>query len=291
MRRKQNLFLAQKKKLQEAGCEDFNESIKLMYAKAYNVPLVHVYKSQNNEDLDEKDRLFLNMVNRRAAGEPVSHIIKSRSFWKNEFYIEETVLDPRPESELIIEITKDSLFNGMKVLDLGCGSGCIGLSLYHENPEVRLFLSDTSGKALNVAKKNADNLGFTCEFFQSNLFEEIKGKFDLELDYKKGLKVYERNLQNLIYIFQKNNINIILSSYCFYLHEDVKNSKLNKIYQKIVTEENRVIEELAQKNNIKFVDCDSKIPKNIEYFLDTVHLTPKGMQFVANEISKAVDLN
>ena len=118
-----------------------------------------------------------------------------------------------------------------------------------------------------------------------------KGKFDLELDYKKGLKVYERNLQNLIYIFQKNNINIILSSYCFYLHEDVKNSKLNKIYQKIVTEENRVIEELAQKNNIKFVDCDSKIPKNIEYFLDTVHLTPKGMQFVANEISKAVDLN
>ena len=179
MRSKQNLFLAQKKKLREAGCEDFNESIKLMYAKAYNVPLVHVYKSQNNEDLDEKDRLFLNMVNRRAVGEPVSHIIKSRSFWKNEFYIEETVLDPRPESELIIEITKDSLFNGMKVLDLGCGSGCIGLSLYHENPGVRLFLSDTSGKALNVAKKNADNLGFTCEFFHSNLFEKIKGKFDL----------------------------------------------------------------------------------------------------------------
>ncbi len=179
MRSKQNLFIEQKKKLREAGCEDYKESIKFMFAKAYNVPLDHIYKSQKDEDLDKNDALFLNMVNRRAAGEPVSHIIRSRSFWRNEFHIEKTVLDPRPESELIVEITKDSLFNGMKVLDLGCGSGCIGLSLYHENPEIRLFLSDRSDKALNVAKKNADNLGFICEFFHSNLFEKIKGKFDL----------------------------------------------------------------------------------------------------------------
>ena len=179
MRSKQNLFLEQKRKLKEAGCEDFKESIKFMFANAYNLPLDHVYEFQTHEYLDKNDTRFLNMVNRRAAGEPVSHIIGSRSFWKNEFYIEETVLDPRPESELIVEITKDSLFSGMKVLDLGCGSGCIGLSLYQENPDIRLFLSDTSDKALNVAKKNADNLRCTCEFFYSNLFEKIKGKFDL----------------------------------------------------------------------------------------------------------------
>ena len=135
---KQNLFLEQKKKLREAGCEDYRESIKFICAKAYNMPIDYVYKYQNHEDLDENDTLFLNMVNRRAAGEPVSHIIRSRNFWKSEFYIEETVLDPRPESELVVEVTKDSLFDGMKVLDLGCGSGCIGLSLYHENPDIRL---------------------------------------------------------------------------------------------------------------------------------------------------------
>ena len=199
MRSKQNLFLAQKKKLREAGCEDFKESIKFMFAKSYNVPLDHIFKSQNHEDLDKNDTLFLNMVNRRAAGEPVSHIIKARSFWRDEFHIEKTVLDPRPESELIVEITKDSLFSGMKVLDLGCGSGCIGLSLYHENPEVRLFLSDRSDKALNVAKKNADNLGFTCEFFHSNLFEKIKGKFDLivtNLPYieKKNFSILQKEI-------------------------------------------------------------------------------------------------
>ena len=179
MRSIQNLFLEQKKKLREAGCEDYRESIKIMFAKAYNIPPNHVLKYQNYEDLDEKTTLLLNMVNRRAAGEPISHIIRSRNFWKSEFYIEETVLDPRPESELILEVTKDSLFDGMKVLDLGCGSGCIGLSLYQENPGIRLFLSDTSEKALNIAKKNADKLGFACKFFHSNLFERIKGKFDL----------------------------------------------------------------------------------------------------------------
>ena len=73
------------------------------------------------------------MVSRRATGEPTSHIICSRSFWKNDFYINETVLDPRPDSELIIDTTKNLLFDGMKVLDLGCGSGCIGISLYQEN--------------------------------------------------------------------------------------------------------------------------------------------------------------
>ena len=118
-----------------------------------------------------------------------------------------------------------------------------------------------------------------------------KGKFDLDLNYKKGLEIYERNIKNLIYICQKNKIDIILSSYCFYLHEKAADSKINQIYQKIVLEENEVIRKLAQQNNLKFVDCNAKIPKEIDYFLDTVHLTPKGMQFVANQISDAVETN
>ena len=179
MKSKQNFFLAQKKILREAGCEDYKESIKVLFSKAYNVPLDQSYKYQNHEDLGETATLFSNMVNRRATGEPISHIVRSRIFWKNEFYIEKTVLDPRPESELIIEVSKDRLFDGMKVLDLGCGSGCIGLSLYHENPKIRLFLSDFSEKALDVAKKNAKNIGSNCEFVHSNLFEKINGKFDL----------------------------------------------------------------------------------------------------------------
>ena len=176
---KQSLFLAQKQKLREAGCEDYRESIKALFSKAFGIPLDQSFKYARQKDLDENASLFSSMVDRRAAGEPTSHILCSRSFWKNDFYVEKTVLDPRPESELIIEITKNQLFDGMKVLDLGCGSGCIGLSLYNENSKISLFLSDISNEALNVAKKNALELKVECEVIHSNLSSNINERFDL----------------------------------------------------------------------------------------------------------------
>ena len=176
---KESLFLSQKKKLREAGCEDYRKSIKILFSKAFSVPLDFGYQYQNYNGSDKQASLFLNMVDRRAAGEPTTHIVRSRSFWKNDFYVEKTVLDPRPESELIIEITKNQLFDDMKVLDLGCGSGCIGLSLYNENPNISLFLSDISNKALGVAEKNALELKAKCKVIHSNLFSNINEKFDL----------------------------------------------------------------------------------------------------------------
>ena len=179
MKNKQKLFLSQKKILKEAGCEDYNESIKLLFSKAFKLPLNISYKFSDYIGSNENSRLFLDMVSRRAAGEPTSHIICSRSFWKNDFYINETVLDPRPDSELIIDITKNLLFDGMKVLDLGCGSGCIGISLYQENSNIRLSLADFSEKTLSLSKKNAVELKVECEFIHSDLFANIDEKFDL----------------------------------------------------------------------------------------------------------------
>ncbi len=179
MKSKQSIFLAQKKILKEAECEDYNESTKLLFSNAFKIPLAQSYKYHTHVGSNKNSRLFMNLVSRRAVGEPISHIVNSRAFWKNDFYIDETVLDPRPESELIIDITKDLLFDGMRVLDLGCGSGCIGISLYKENPNISLFLADFSKKAIRISKKNAAELKTECEFIHSNLFTNISGKFDL----------------------------------------------------------------------------------------------------------------
>ncbi len=179
MKNKQSLFLAQKKILREAGCDDYNESAKLLFSTAFRIPLDQSYKYHTYVGSNEKSSLFMDLVNRRALGEPISHIVNSRAFWKNDFYINETVLDPRPESELIIDVTKDLLFDGMKVLDLGCGSGCIGISLYKENPNISLSLVDFSKKAIKISKKNAAVLKTECELIHSNLFANISGKFDL----------------------------------------------------------------------------------------------------------------
>ena len=137
------------------------------------------YKSQIDEKSNEKASLFSEMVDLRAMGVPSSQIACSRSFWKNDFYVDGTVLDPRPESELFIDVTKNLLFDGMRVLDLGCGSGCIGISLYKENPNINLFLADFSKKALSLAKRNAEELKADCEFIHSDLFSNINNKFDL----------------------------------------------------------------------------------------------------------------
>ena len=203
IKNKQSLFLAQKKKLREAGCEDFKESTKLLFSEAYGIPLNQSYNYQTNKNMDKNANIFLSMVNRRAVGEPTSHIVRSRSFWKDDFYIEETVLDPRPESEMIIEFTRKQLFEGMKVLDLGCGSGCVGLSLHRENPEISLLLSDLSNKALTVAKKNALELKIECKFIHSNLFSNINEKFDLivaNLPYVEGHSFL--NLQREIILYE-----------------------------------------------------------------------------------------
>ena len=143
------------------------------------MPLAQSYKYQTYEGLNENAALFSEMVSRRAVGEPTSHIVCSRSFWKNDFHVDGTVLDPRPESELIIDVTKNLLFDGMRVLDLGCGSGCLGLSLYKENSNITLFLADISKKALSLSKKNAEELKAVAEFIHSDLFSNFHNNFDL----------------------------------------------------------------------------------------------------------------
>ena len=179
MKNKQSLFLSKKELLKEAGCDDYKESAKQLFSKAFGMPLAQSYEYQSHEGSNENSSLFSEMVSRRAEGVPTSHLVCSRSFWKSDFYVDGTVLDPRPETELIIDVTKNLLFDGMRVLDLGCGSGCIGLSLYKENSNIILFLADYSKKALGLSKKNAEELKADCEFIHSDLFSNIYNKFDL----------------------------------------------------------------------------------------------------------------
>ena len=179
MKNKRSLFYQKKKLLKEAGCDDYKESAKRLFSKAFGMSPAESFNYQIDDESNEEASLFSEMVSHRAVGVPTSHIVCSRSFWKNDFHVNRTVLDPRPESELIIDVTKNLLFDGMRVLDLGCGSGCIGISLYKENSNITLFLSDFSKKALKLAKKNARELKADCEFIHSDLFSNIHNKFDL----------------------------------------------------------------------------------------------------------------
>lgn len=103
------------------------------------------------------------LVRRRSQGEPVAYILQKKGFMHWDFYVDSRVLIPRPETELLVEevIQWAQLQNltKLKILDLGTGSGCVGLSLLKQFPESELWAVDASAGAIEVARRNAVDLG------------------------------------------------------------------------------------------------------------------------------------
>lgn len=118
-------------------------------------------------------------VARRVAREPMSHILGYRDFYKHRFAVTADVLDPRPDTETLVEAALTVPFE--QVLDLGTGSGCILLSLLAERGESTGVGTDRSQAALAVAAQNAEALEVSdrVTFLQSDWFTQIDGSFDL----------------------------------------------------------------------------------------------------------------
>jgi len=122
---------------------------------------------------------FEDMIAQRAARIPMSHILGWRDFYKHRFAVSADVLDPRPETETLIEAALQAPF--ARVLDLGTGSGCIVISLLAARPEATGLGTDLSPRALAVARDNASRIGVDArlDLAESDWFEGVAGRFDL----------------------------------------------------------------------------------------------------------------
>lgn len=120
-------------------------------------------------------------VARRVAGEPVAYITGKREFYGREFAVGPAVLIPRPETEMLVELALQRLPRGGAVLDLGTGSGCIGVTLAAERPDLRVTLVDASAEALDVARANARRWApANTTLLASDWFAALSGqRFDL----------------------------------------------------------------------------------------------------------------
>jgi release factor glutamine methyltransferase len=105
----------------------------------------------------EQAKQYVALIVRRVAGEPVAYITGCREFHGREFKVTPAVLIPRPETELLVELALQRLPAGApcRVLDLGAGSGCIGITIATERPQAQVTLVDASEAALEIARANA----------------------------------------------------------------------------------------------------------------------------------------
>ena len=133
-----------------------------------------------DEVTEEQVNIINEKVEMRLNNMPIEKIFKKAYFFGLEFKVDENVLSPRPESELLVETAlKYIKENSYKtVLDMCTGSGCLAISV-KKNAEVEVIAADVSSKALAIAKHNAKKNETDINFIKSDMFEQVAGKFDL----------------------------------------------------------------------------------------------------------------
>ena len=110
---------------------------------------------------------------------PIQYILKKWSFYQGEYFLNENVLIPRPETEILVDYIVSKLNYKKSILDLGTGSGCIAIELSKKLPTARITAIDISIKAIELAKKNNFQTENPVKFFTSNWFTNVNEKFDL----------------------------------------------------------------------------------------------------------------
>ncbi len=170
-----------------------------------------VLSNINIEDINLS--YFNSLVLKRLEYQPISKIIKKKYFWKSEFFVNSNVLDPRPETELIIEEVLNNVQDKnkrLKILDIGTGSGCIAISIAKELKNSKITAIDISKKAIKVAKINVKLHKIDNQVsVKLTDFKYINDNFDIiisnppyinEIDYK-SLQIEVRKFEPKIALF------------------------------------------------------------------------------------------
>jgi len=182
LRLQDSLIVAQKR-LAEAGVDNPALDARLLAAHALGLDRTALL-TQNERDLSAKEQTAIDaLIARRAAREPVGRILGLREFWGLPFGLNEATLEPRPDTETLVEMALALLPSRHceRLLDLGTGTGCLLLSLLHELPAATGLGIDLASRAVAQAQDNAKRLGLDnrARFQTGNWLDGIEETFDL----------------------------------------------------------------------------------------------------------------
>ncbi len=181
----QKLYLDGQQILKEQGISEY--SIDAWYLLEYvtGITKASYYANPCRELTEEQARRYRNCIEKRSRKIPLQHITGEQEFMGYTFRVNEHVLIPRQDTEILVEEALKKIGSGMHILDMCTGSGCILLSLLKMKQE-RYSVKDLKGtgvdvseEALKVAKENAKHLSVEAVFLQSDLFTQVEGVYDV----------------------------------------------------------------------------------------------------------------
>jgi len=166
-------------RLKAADVPDPVRDARLLLAFALGIPPDRLTLHLGDPASEDAIQQYEGLIDRRANRQPVSQILGVRQFYGREFIVTADVLDPRPETETLVE--EAVRVAPKRVLDLGTGSGCLLLSILAECLNATGVGLDISSAALAIANKNASQLGLDdrADFIRSDWFAAVSGSFDL----------------------------------------------------------------------------------------------------------------
>lgn len=175
------------KKFKEAGIEEYETDAWIILSTVCKLDRGRYILDQGQEIPETEKEVLDAYAEKRAQRIPLQHILGETEFYGLPFHVNENVLIPRQDTEVLVEEALKKLREGDRLLDLCTGSGCILISLLHEAKEKEIRISgeglDLSEKALEVAGENAKRNGVfgLSAWIQSDMFEKAKGKYDMIL--------------------------------------------------------------------------------------------------------------
>ena len=164
--------------------EVHSDFAKMLLADLLNINMLELSFHLNDVVSDDVKEKYLEKLELLKKDKPVQYVIGNVNFCGLRLLVDERVLIPRFETEELVLNVSNYIheffgYDNLKVLDLGCGSGAIGLALKSRFPSLDVTLVDISRDALDVAKMNANNLNFDVSLLESDMLDSVDGEFDI----------------------------------------------------------------------------------------------------------------
>ncbi len=175
----QKAFEFGREALARAEIADAEVDAWLLLEHAMGICRTQYYMELQKEMTEQEVEVYLSYLDKRKAHIPLQHITGVQEFMGLEFFVNEHVLVPRQDTEVLVEAVLDVLQPDMKVLDMCTGSGCILISLLKLKERVAGVGVDISEEALCVAERNSQKHGVDAKWMLSDLFAQVEGTFDV----------------------------------------------------------------------------------------------------------------